>query len=331
MTVVLALGVLALTIAVLVHVWLLVRLTERHLRIARQMDAAVRRLAEPIAATSLAPHFVLPTLDGRSVALRDLLATGKRTLLTFTDPRCGPCYESLADVGGWERVYGDRLAIATVSSGDLRQNEMLAREYGLGTVLLQQDREVAEAFEMKMLPAAVLIEPDGRVAETANGADGLRQLAATALGLAVPTKAQPEIVALQPGQPVGDLRRPDLDGNSIALGDRHPTPTLLLFWSTGCSHCQDLLPALRAWDAEPNGWRLIVATSGPAELNRDVGLHAPMIQADDKTLQRTFGVAGTPAAVLIDGEGRVASKVARGATAVQAIGERIFGRPPVAA
>ncbi len=133
------------------------------------------------------------------------------------------------------------------------------------------------------------------------------------------------------GQKVGELRRPDLDGNVIELGARRAEPTVLLFWSPGCSHCRELLPAMREWDAEANGARLVVVSAGPAGLNREAGLSAPMILDDEGGLKRLFGVRGTPAAVLIDGNGRVAAEVARGATMVRALVAQRFAAAIVAA
>ena len=51
-----------------------------------------------------------------------------------------------------------------------------------------------------------------------------------------------------------------------------------------------------------------------------------MIPDDDSSLKRTFGVTGTPAAVMIDALGIVASDVARGATAVRALGTDRFSK-----
>ena len=82
---------------------------------------------------------------------------------------------------------------------------------------------------------------------------------------------------------------------------------------------------MRDWDAEPDGPRMIVVTSGPVALNRDAGLRAPMIQDDEGVLKRTFGVLGTPAAVLIDGDGRVATDVARGTTGVRSLVAERYG------
>ena len=110
----------------------------------------------------MAPVFTLPDLAGRRIALDVLLAHGKPLLLVFTDPRCGPCYELLPDLGGWQRVYGDRLEIALVSSGEPRTNESMIAGYGIGLVLLQEAYELIEAYGLTQAPAAVLVQPDGR-------------------------------------------------------------------------------------------------------------------------------------------------------------------------
>jgi thiol-disulfide isomerase/thioredoxin len=332
MIVILALSILALATVVL-YGWLLVRLGRWQDQVSARMDSlAVRLAAQPVAAGKprLAANFVLSDLDGRAVALSALRARGKRILLNFTDPKCGPCYELLTDVGGWERVYGNRLTIVTISSGDPHQNRMLAQEYGLGTILLQHEHGIADAFGLQMIPAAVLIEPDGQIFDSATGAHAVRQLVASGLGLALPPQEMISVQPLRPGQSIGDLRRPDLEGNLIDLSDRLPMPTVLLFWSPGCSHCQDMLSAMREWDTEPDGPRMVVVTSGPVVLNREAGLHAPMIQDDEGVLKRIFGVQGTPAAVLIDGQGRVATEVARGVAGVRSLVDQRYGSPTAA-
>ena len=191
----------------------------------RAAPAAPASAAAPAAAVvsepvRMAQDFALPALDGRIVSLRDLLAAGKPTLLHFTDPKCGPCYELLADIGGWARVYGDRLTVATISGGDLNQNRLLAREYGLGTVLLQHEHEVADLLGLPMIPGAILIAPDGRMTDSTTGAHRVRELVAAALGLVVPPQEAKPVETVRVGQKVGELRRPDLDGNTIDLGAR---------------------------------------------------------------------------------------------------------------
>jgi hypothetical protein len=75
---------------------------------------------------------------------------------------------------------------------------------------------------------------------------------------------------------------------------------------------------------------MVVVTSGPVVLNREAGLHAPMIQDDEGVLKRIFGVQGTPAAVLIDGQGRVATEVARGVAGVRSLVDQRYGTPTAA-
>jgi hypothetical protein len=95
MIVILALSILALATVVL-YGWLFVRLGRWQDQVSARMDSlAVRLAAQPVAAGKprLAANFVLSDLDGRAVALSALRARGKRILLNFTDPKCGPCYE----------------------------------------------------------------------------------------------------------------------------------------------------------------------------------------------------------------------------------------------
>ena len=60
-----------------------------------------------------------------------------------------------------------------------------------------------------------------------------------------------------------------------------------------------------------------MVTSGPVALNTEVGLRAPMVLDDDRSIKRAFGVQATPSAVVVDALGLVASDVARGARDVR--------------
>ena len=116
--------------AVFAHLWLVREASRQQHRIARRLDDLAGRIAdrvEPAAPApddrdaalldaltgERAPGFALPNLDGERVTLDALLAPGIPLLLLFTAPRCGPCYALLPDIGGWQRVYGDRLAVAS--------------------------------------------------------------------------------------------------------------------------------------------------------------------------------------------------------------------------
>ena len=337
---------------VVVQSWLLFNLRDQQRRMHSRLDGAATMAARaraaarphgsasppgptapmplPAADARKAPDFDLPTLAATLTSLDDLLSRGQPVLLSFTDPRCGPCYELLPDIAGWQRIYADRLTVALISGGSVEHNQAMTAEYGFEprTILLQHEREVAEAYQIEMAPAALVIRPDGTIErETVYGVGRVRQLVAETLGLMLP-EANPiaqEIQTVTLGQRVPAFRRPDLDGVPIDL-DALGETAMLVFWSPGCTHCQELLPAIRAWASQAGGPRLIVATAGPIGLNKEVGLRSLMIPDDDSSLKWTFGVTGTPAAVLIDALGIVASDVARGATAVRAFGTDRFSK-----
>jgi thiol-disulfide isomerase/thioredoxin len=271
-----------------------------------------------------APGFNLAVLGEGRVTLDTLLAPAKPLLLVFTDPRCGPCYELLPDIGGWQRVYGDRLTIALISSGAPESNLAMTGEYGIRSVLLQASDEVVLAYGLVQAPAAVLIQPDGRVlAGPRYGANAVRKLVADTLGLVLPEAPRREIKAVGTGQAAPPIRRPDLAGNVIDLAALRGAPTLMLFWSPGCSHCQEVLPEIKAFEQVPGHTRTVVVSRGPIALNQAAGFASPLVLDDDEAIAKSFGVSGTPAALVLDAGGRVATPVARGAsgirTALQAV------------
>jgi hypothetical protein len=79
-----------------------------------------------------------------------------------------------------------------------------------------------------------------------------------------------------------------------------------------------MLPDLKEWEAEaPKGApRLVVVSAGSEEANREMGLVSPVLLDQQFATGRAFGASGTPSAVLVDSEGKVASEVAVGAPAV---------------
>lgn len=320
-----ALGALAL------HGWVLLqvrgqqgrmggRLDDLALRLTSRADLAARDdgKAVGIPANGAAPPFDLAVLGGGRVTLDALLARAKPLLLIFAEPRCGPCYDILPDIGGWQRVYGDRLTIVLVSTGAPESNLAMTAEYGIAPVLLQAEREVQEAFGLFQAPAAVLVQPDGRVSGGPRyGANAVRRLVAETLGLALPEAPRREIQAVGIGQAAPAIRRPDLAGNVVDLAAYLSAPTLLLFWSPGCPHCQSLLPEIKAFERAPGRPRTVIVSRGPGALNQEAGFASPVVLDDDQTIARAFGASGTPAAVLLDGRGVVATPVARGATGVR--------------
>ena len=110
-------------------------------------------------------------------------------------------------------------------------------------------------------------------------------------------------------------------GETVRLQDIQGELTLVLFWNPESSFCIRMLDDLKAWqaDASPGAPRLVVISTGRDGENGAMALHSQVLLDPGFVAGRAFRVAGTPSAVLVDAEGRIASEVAIGAPAVLAL------------
>lgn len=78
-----------------------------------------------------------------------------------------------------------------------------------------------------------------------------------------------------------------------------------------------MLPYLRAWeqDTPEDAPKLLGVSAGREEANKAMGLRSPVGLNKQFAMRRVFGVAGTPSAMLVDTDGKIASDVAVGAPA----------------
>jgi thiol-disulfide isomerase/thioredoxin len=138
--------------------------------------------------------------------------------------------------------------------------------------------------------------------------------------------------------PAPDYSLPDLSGDLVHLSDFRGRPTLVLFWSPSCCYCQRMLPHLLVWEAQPpkEAPRLLVVSTGSVTDNQAQGLRSPVVlEQTERSSGRMFGATGTPTAVLVDAEGRIASEQAIGAPTIFALATpqpaqaemHRFGRP----
>jgi peroxiredoxin len=315
---------------------------------SRHRTAAPSGLAFGLPVGSQAPPFSLADLDGRTWTLDDLRTGGQPLLLLFADPGCGPCTALLPEVGRWRRDHEATLTLALISRGTPEANRAQLAEHGIAPVLLQRDYEVAGAYHALMTPSAVLVRPDGTIGSTvASGAEAIRALMAPATGYGfVPLPMAPPApgqangpghhrhrAAVRPaGLKVGDMapaiQLSDVYGRALEWADFRGSPVVVLFWNPGCGFCRQMLSLLKAWEAnrpEPTP-RLLVVSTGSAEENRAMALKSPVVLDQSFGTGRLFGANGTPMAVLIDANGRLASDVAAGADAVLALlksGDRV--------
>ena len=329
--------VLAFAAVLAVELFIALNLVRQNGRLLVRLDVLEQRVAAvaPMAAPSRglpisvpAPSFQLQGVHGETLTLEALRAANTPVLLTFVDPQCGPCNALLPDLGRWQTEHSSKLTIALVSRGTPDENRMKSSEHGIRTVLLQRDREVAEAYLVTGTPSATLVSPDGRIGSVlAEGADAIAALVAQATGTATPTAASHQcggaVVnpgAVRLGEPVPPLRIPDLNGAIRNLANVR-TPTAVVFWNPSCGFCQQMLAELQAWEREraQDAPQLIVISTGSAEANRALELRSTIVLDQDSTAMRAFGVSGTPSAVLVDAGGKVSSLVAVGAPGVMSL------------
>jgi peroxiredoxin len=353
------LGVIALA-AIVIEGWLLVHLLGQNGRVLLRLDAIETMAAEgglldleaPAAPApaprplglpegSPAPAFRLEGLFGETMTLDALRAPGKPVMLVFSDPGCGPCNALLPDLGKWQREHAAKLTFALLSRGAAEANRAKATEHGLSHVLLQKDREVAQAYQANGTPSAVIVKSDGTIGSPVSaGAEAIKTLVSRTTGT-LPLQAAPVVRAggnganggaqapapvPQPPRPkVGDaapaIELPDLEGKTVSLADFKGQKTLVLFWNPGCGFCRRMGDELKQWEAKPpkGAPKLLVVSTGTPEANKELGLSSPTVLDQGFTTGRAYGASGTPSAVLVDAQGKIASDIAVGQPGVMAL------------
>jgi peroxiredoxin/uncharacterized membrane protein YphA (DoxX/SURF4 family) len=272
------------------------------------------------------PAFALPDLDGEIVTLESLVARGKPTVLVFTSAVCGPCEAMMPELGQWIRDYSHLFTFAVIGQGSAEINRAKTAEYGVAPVLLQQDREVAEAYLVRGTPSAVILRIDGSIySSLAEGEDEIRALIEEDINSPVkPSIDLPTVNVLgQPnetafaeiGVPAPDISLPDVNGDTIKLSNFLGNPALMIFWNTGCGYCEAMLRDLKAWENKPpkGAPQLVFISAGSASDIKKQGMRSPVMLDDSFSIASLFKVSGTPSAVLLDENGTVTGRPAVGA------------------
>lgn len=274
-----------------------------------------------------APDFAAQALDGTRTSLAELAAGGLPILLIFTSPGCSACERLLPSIGNWQRDLARTLRIVLVTHGDQQLLRANLEVHGLVDVLLQNESDASQAYQAFATPSAVLIGRELRVeSRLAAGDDAIRDLIGSTTGSSAAVREP--VRAAVPGDPAPSVRLLDADGRLVDLADYHGRPTAVLFFSPDCPHARQLLAPIAAWEADPplGAPSLLVVTRGSWSDNRDLGFRAPVVLDASFVVAAAFGSASTPSAVLIDADGIIASGVARGTRAVQALLDIPFDR-----
>lgn len=292
-------------------------------RVLVRLDLVERQLAEagfeleregsdPMPEIGLEPGSPVPAF----AEIEELLTPGLPVLLLFTSPSCGPCKSLLPQVAAWQREHAASLTVAFASDGAAEDVRAEAEDHGLQHVLVDADLRLYEAFEASGTPSAVLIAPDGTIGSwVAPGRDWIGDLLSRALP---PAAEEP---GLQVGTEAPPLELPSLEGEPVTLTDLRGRDTLLLFWNPGCGFCRAMHPDVISWERTINGQgpRLVVVSSGDAESTREEGFASTVLLDGSFSAGDAFGAGGTPMAVLVGADGRVASPVVAGADDVLAL------------
>jgi peroxiredoxin len=112
-------------------------------------------------AGAVAPDFSLPRIDGGEVSLADL--RGRRVLLVFSDPNCGPCDDLAPRL---QELHEERpdLTVLVISRRDADATRAKADALGLGyTIVMQQQWETSLKYGMFATPIGYLIDEQGVV------------------------------------------------------------------------------------------------------------------------------------------------------------------------
>jgi peroxiredoxin len=312
----------ALAAIVGVTLWLLVHVMHQSGRLLVRLEAVEKKVGIDPAAAAVsglpvetpAPAFQVKNLDGETVTLDMLREKSKRLLLVFTAPSCTACEELLPEVGVWQREHSEKVLTVLISQGDAEPNRAKAATHNLLDVLLETGQEVSHAYLVDATPGAVLVT-DGKIAEPlAIGPKAIRGLMDRAL-LPTPVKK---------GERVPAMELPDLDGKRVNLASIRGRRTMLLFWNPSCPYCKGMLEDVKNLEKKPpaNAPELLVISSGTPEANRAEGFRAPVLLDGIFGAGVAFGAGGTPSALVIDEDGKVASDVAVGAPNVLALARR---------
>ena len=130
-------------------------------------------------AGAVAPEFKLPLVGGGELALADL--RGKRVLLAFSDPNCGPCDELAPSLQELHLTRPD-LQVVVISRRDAQATRTKARSLGLTfPIVMQRQWEVSLQYGMFATPIGYVIDERGIVEkDVAVGVEPILALAAEA-------------------------------------------------------------------------------------------------------------------------------------------------------
>jgi peroxiredoxin len=122
-----------------------------------------------------APDFTLPLLHGGELSLSEY--QGRKVLLVFSDPKCGPCDQLAPQLEQLHRRTPG-IQVLMISRGEAEANRVKAAQHGLTfPILLQQQWEISREYAKFATPIGYLIDEEGIIArEVAIGVEPILAL-----------------------------------------------------------------------------------------------------------------------------------------------------------
>lgn len=127
---------------------------------------------------TLAPNFTLPEVRGGMISLDQY--RGRKVLLVFNDPHCGPCDQLAPDLVRLHQEHQNNgLDLLVVGRGDPEENRTKVERFGFEfPVVLQRKWEISRRYGTFKTPAGFLIDETGVIAkDIAIGAEQIKELA----------------------------------------------------------------------------------------------------------------------------------------------------------
>jgi thiol-disulfide isomerase/thioredoxin len=140
-------------------------------------------------------------------------------------------------------------------------------------------------------------------------------------------RVRDDLAAVPPGLPSGavapDFDLPVVGGGRLTLESLRDRglPVLLVFMDPGCIPCRDLVPNLARWQATLAERLTIAVISSDGPEDNEHASHGMTDVGLQNRLEVSFAyrVRGAPSAAFISPSGRVASSLAQGPTAIEAL------------
>ena len=117
------------------------------------------------------PDFELLDVNANTVSLAKLKEQGRPTLFFFVSPTCNPCKALIPEIDQWRKELMGKVTIVFVSNGKAQDNIDKFGNDPMRPILLQKQRELAEAVKAQWTPTVILMDANGRVASHPTAGD----------------------------------------------------------------------------------------------------------------------------------------------------------------